>query len=374
MTYELLRDKIAYIIVIPFILISISLSINYSGALVEKSLISIFMILCLFIYFKDIPSRYFYISFSFFSMFMLLGFIHYLRYYELSHISLPIVFLMTFYIGLIFPYKNNFLLICTSVFISLYLSYLYVSNFQINVLNNRFAAEGFDINYLGFIYNFLFLIVIFYLKENRKNLVMYILILLIFVLGLITSSRGTLIGFLFGISLFLYGENKKTKLSFIIFILTIGIIYTIFNYEMIIAILERFTNPAQRDKLVNYAMVFYFSGDLFNQLFGTWGGAYQNFSGYVTHNDQLRILISYGFLTLILYIIMYVCIIFNILSFNKYLNKKDKIYSYFILMMILMYLFRGNFSNFFPSIFIFYFIGSFYGMKYNIEKKELFIE
>ena len=105
-------------------------------------------------------------------------------------------------------------------------------------------------------------------------------------------------------------------------------------------------------------------------MFGTRGSAYFEYAGKVTHNDQLRILINYGVINLIVYILMYFLIMVNIYGYTKKYNtsKESRIYAYFVLMMIFMYLFRGNFSNFFPAIFIFYFIGSFYGMKYNSEE------
>jgi O-antigen ligase len=134
--------------------------------------------------------------------------------------------------------------------------------------------------------------------------------------------------------------------------------------------IDRFMNPSQRDKLVSYAITFYFDGDLFNQLFGTTVTAYFDYAGKVTHNDQLRILINYGVINLIVYVLMYFILMIKIYTYTKRESiKENRIYAYFVLMMIFMYLFRGNFSNFFPALFIFYFIGSFYGMK--LRAKEL---
>lgn len=365
MTYDTLNRNIAYLLIIPFMLITVALNTVITSAIIEKIFMIIFVIVILFAISKKFSNDLFLISFGFFSSFLFLGLIHYLKYYELSHILLPILFFISFYLGVLFPYKNNFLYIVFATVVSFYLSYNYVNSFQIEMKYGRFYAEHFDINYLGFIFNFLFLIAVFYLKEYRKNIMIYIALLVILIAGLATSSRGTLIAFSFGLALLLYNENIKTRLFTIVSFLVLLAVFISFNIEMVDAFVERFNNPAHRDELVSYAFDFYLKSDIFLQLFGTWGGAFKSHVGLVTHNDILRILIDFGILNLILYILMYMAIIVNIFIYiNKnHINATNKIYAYFILMMILMYLFRGMFSNFFPAFFIFYFIGSFYGMK-----------
>ena len=367
MTYKLFQDKIVYFFIIPFILLSVALTTVVSGAIVEKIFFVIFIIVSIFLINRNLSKDVLLVSLGLLSFFTLLGLIHYIRYEELAHVMLPITFFMLFYLGLTFPYKNSFIYILLSVFFSMYFSYIYFNSFLAEIKNGRVYAEGFDINYLGFIFNYLFIIVVFYLKEYKKNIIMYGVLLLLLVLGLLTSSRGTLLAFIFGISLLLYGENKKIKLIFFTLITLMMVVYAFINYEMVEAMIDRFMNPSQRDKLVSYAMTFYFNGDLFNQLFGTTSNAYFNYAGKVTHNDQLRILINFGVINLIIYLLMYFLLMVKIYSYTKKqtISKESRIYAYFVLMLIFMYFFRGNFSNFFPALFIFYFIGSFYGMKQN---------
>ena len=372
MTYKLIQDKIVYFFIIPFILISVALTVIVSYSIVEKMFFIMFIIISVFLINRKLSKEALLVSLGLLSFFTLLGLIHYLRYEELAHIILPVSFFMLFYLGVAFPYKNSFIYILFSVFISLYFSYIYFTSFSVVIKHERFYAQGFDINYLGFIFNYLFIIVAFYLKEHKSNIIMYGVLILLLILGFLTSSRGTLIAFIFGFSLLLYGESKKTKLLFFTLISVIALFYTIINYEMVEAIINRFMNPAQRDKLVSYAITFYFNGGLFDQLFGTKSDAYLYYTGKVTHNDQLRILINFGVFSLIVYLLMYFLIILRIYRYTKKssISNESRMYAYFILMLILMYLFRGNFSNFFPALFIFYFIGSFYGMKQNSKRKQ----
>ena len=356
------QDNIAYFLIIPFMLLSVALTTVVSGAIVEKTVYVIFILISLFLLNRNVSKDILLISLGLLSFFTLTGLVHYLRYEELGHVMLPITFFMVFYLGLTFPYKNSFAYILLSVLFSIYFSYIYFSSFLAEIKNGRISAEGFDINYLGFIFNYLFIAVVFYLKEYKRSIIMYGILLLLLVLGLLTSSRGTLLAFIFGISLLLYGENKKIKLMFFTLITLLIVLYAIINYEMVEAMIDRFMNPAQRDKLVSYAITFYFSGDLFNQLFGTTAGAYLDYAGKVTHNDQLRILINFGVINLTVYILIYFLLMLKIYSYSRKntISKEGRTYAYFVLMMIFMYLFRGNFSNFFPALFIFYFIGSFY--------------
>jgi hypothetical protein len=364
-------DNVSRFLIIPFILVSVALIILFSESLVEKLTIFLFIVLIPFIFYKKIPKNLFFISFFIFSYFLVLGIIYYLKYPELGHILLPIVFLISFYLGFFFPYKNNFIYIFFAIIISFYISYLYISNFNIVVNTYRFEAPGFDINYLGFISNYLFIITAFYIKENKNNILMYVFLIIILIVGFLTSSRGTILAFIFGISLLLYEEKFLIKICFFILILIVIAIYIHDNYVMVKAIIDRFTNPSHRDEILKTALEFYLNRDLFDQLLGIQGDVFRNYgTHHVTHNDEVRILLNYGFIGLISYLLMYFFIIRDIFMYskNRKINKKYRIYAYFVLMMIFMYLFRGNFSNFFPMVFIYYFIGSFYGIKHRVKR------
>jgi hypothetical protein len=360
------KRSIIYAFLIPFILLLPTLKLTVSESILTKILLAMFLVIVVASANNKIKFQAFLPAMQLMIIFYLFGLLHYVEYYEIAHINIPISFMVMFVIGLLYPYQDDRLLIFLSYLVSLYLSYQYFSEFTIGIRYDRLFALGFDINYLGFLFNYLFLILVYSIKKDRHNLLLYLLLAVIFFAGMLTSSRGTILAFVFGFVLLLYGEKTKVKLMFLFFVVGLTAAYVANNYNFIIAVLERFTDPSQRDRLSLYAIQTFLSSGIFAQLFGRPAFEFQNQAGLLVHNDQLRILLEFGLMNLILYLFMYIMVIINIFRYirRSYVSQENKTYAMFILMMILVYIFRGNFSNFFPATFIYYFIGSHYGMKY----------
>lgn len=236
------------------------------------------------------------------------------------------------------------------------------TDYNPNIIN-RFSGLSGDPNYYG-MYALLVLTFIFMqlevVKEPKKAAFMWLLVISIGFLSILTVSRSLVVGFVFVILLFVFlnfRKRKNIKIFFlIVFFMILGLLVGSY-YGFFDNFIHRFEYSTLSDLTGARSIIFFeymtgfLSGDLWRYLFGSGVTGHPDFYFYdvngfnsrgdfykpfATHNTFVELLVSFGILgSVVFLVLLYRCI------FNDLLKSVNgfRIFDLMPLLIIVIYFF-----------------------------------